>query len=78
MLGISTYKKSINKELKYNSHSIKSLAKKYYDLAENLRNNFKYKEAIEKYLNSILIDRNNYDSYLGIAFTYKNLYKSNK
>ena len=55
-----------------------SLAKIYFSEAEELRINKKFKEAIDKYLHSILINRNNHTSYIGLAIAYKNLKKYNK
>ena len=49
------------------------ISKKYFTLAEEFRKNNQYKESIENYLNSILIDRENSDSYIGLALSYKNL-----
>lgn len=42
-------------------------------LADALRKNCSYKEAAQKYLNSMLIDRNNADTYFGLGVCYKNL-----
>ena len=61
---IQTKRKSTSK--------LDSLAEKFFIKAEKLRNKYKYKESVENYLNSILIDRNNSVSYLGIAISYKN------
>lgn len=78
-MGISTYKKPENiKNAENQPSSIKVMARKYFALAEDLRNNNKYKESVENYLNSILIDRNNIVSFLGAALSYKNLRKYNK
>ena len=56
------------------------ISKKYFILAEEFRKNNQYKESVENYLNSILIDRENSDSYIGLALSYKNLknYKNRK
>ena len=50
-----------------------SLAEIYFTQAEELRCNSQFKEAIDKYLHSILINRTNPTSYLGLALSYKNL-----
>ena len=55
-----------------------SLAQIYFSEAEELRLNKKFKEAIDKYLHSILINRNNHTSYIGLAIAYKNLKNYNK
>ena len=49
------------------------ISEKYFTLAEEFRKNNQYKESVENYLNSILIDRENSDSYIGLALSYKNL-----
>jgi len=54
------------------------LAQEYFDRAEELRCGNKHKEAIDNYLHSILINRNNATSYLGLALAYKNLKNYNK
>ena len=46
--------------------------------ADLLRAQASFKEAAGAYLNSILIDRNNADTYLGLGICYKNLGKTNK
>ena len=74
VLGISTYKKSEKIEkIEQNSRTIRAAAQKYFAMAENQRNSFQYKESVENYLTSILIDRNNVVSYKGAALSYKNL-----
>lgn len=50
-----------------------SLAEIYFLEAEELRSNSCFKEAVDKYLHSILINRTNPTSYLGLALSYKNL-----
>lgn len=50
-----------------------SLAEIYFNQAEELRCNSQFKEAVDKYLHSILINRTNPTSYLGLALSYKNL-----
>lgn len=55
-----------------------SIAQKYYLKAEELRQNLRYKESVDSYLQSILMDRENYTSYLGLAIAYKNLKNYNK
>ena len=55
-----------------------SLAKIYFDEAEKIRCNNKYKEAVDRYLHSILINKNNPTPYLGLALSYKNLKNYNK
>lgn len=42
-------------------------------IADALRKNCSFKEAVSNYLNAMLIDRNNADSYLGLGICYKNL-----
>ena len=46
---------------------------KFFALAEEFRKNNQYKESVENYLNTILINRTNPASYLGLAISYKNL-----
>ncbi len=50
-----------------------SLAQNYFSQAEELRLNNKYKESVESYLISIMMNRNNAASYLGLGIAYKNL-----
>ena len=50
-----------------------SLAETYFMQAEELRLENKHKEAIDKYLHSILINKNNPASYLGLAIAYKSV-----
>ena len=64
-LTIEENKKSEIKEL--------SLAEIYFTQAEELRCNSQFKESIDKYLHSILMNRTNPTSYLGLALSYKNL-----
>ena len=45
----------------------------FFALAEEFRKNSQYKESVENYLKSILINRENPASYLGLALSYKNL-----
>ena len=61
-----------------NDNKILSEAQKYFNHAEKLRQELKYKESVEKYLYSIMMDRENYNSYLGLAISYKNLKSYNK
>ena len=72
-MGINTTKKQNNLSVQREPDSVKKMAQVYFVLAENLRNRFKYKESLENYLKSILIDRNNVFSYIGAAISYKNL-----
>lgn len=72
-MGINTYNRPAVISKNNAVRDISDMAKKYFTLAEELRNNLKYKESVENYLHSILIDRNNPISYLGIALSYKNL-----
>lgn len=46
--------------------------------ADTLRAKDFYKEAVSTYLNSILLDRNNSDTYLGLGICYKKLGKNKK
>jgi superkiller protein 3 len=46
--------------------------------ADTLRAQDSFKEAVGSYLNSILIDRNNADTYFGLGVCYKNLGKTKK
>lgn len=55
------------------NNSSVSLAQAYFTQAEEYRINNQYKEAIDKYLHSILANRNNPTSYIGLALSYKNL-----
>ena len=52
---------------------VKKSAYNYYRQAERLRNRNKYKEAVEKYLKSIFMNRNNASSYMGLGLAYKNI-----
>ncbi len=53
-------------------------AQEYFLKAEELRQNLKYKESVENYLYSLLMNKENYSSYLGLALSYKNLKNYNK
>ncbi len=53
--------------------NIMAVAQEYLMQAEKLRKKNKYKESVENYLHSIMINRSNPDSYLGLAISYKNL-----
>ncbi len=50
-----------------------SLDKIYFEQAEELRMNNQYKEAVDRYLHSILINKNNPTPYMGLALSYKKL-----
>ena len=50
----------------------------FYDKANALRLDNLYKEAVQNYLNAILIDRNNAESYFGLGICYKNLNQYSK
>ena len=65
-------------QIKHSEKEDNSLAQIYFSEAEELRYNKKFKEAIDKYLHSILINRNNYKTYIGLALAYKNLKEYNK
>jgi tetratricopeptide (TPR) repeat protein len=56
-----------------NRNKEKSLAETYFMQAEELRLENKNKEAIDKYLHSLLINKNNPASYLGLAIAYKSI-----
>lgn len=49
------------------------IAKEYLMSAEKLRKKNKYKESVENYLKSVMINRTNPDAYIGLAMSYKNL-----
>ena len=49
--------------------------KEFQNKADLLRTKKSFKEAISAYLNSVLMDRNNPDTYLGLGICYKNLGK---
>ena len=51
---------------------------KFYEKANELRLENMFKEAISNYLNAILIDRNNAESYYGLGVCYKNLQNFSK
>ncbi|MDD3437143.1 MAG: tetratricopeptide repeat protein [Candidatus Gastranaerophilales bacterium] len=55
-----------------------SMAYQLYVKADALRLANYYKEAVGRYLNSILIDRDNADAYYGLGICYKNLNKFQK
>ena len=55
-----------------------SLAEKYFMQAEELRQENKYKESIDRYLHSILINKENATSYIGLAIAYKQIKNYNK
>ena len=59
------------KNIKQNTET--SLAEKYFTQAEELRLKNKNKEAIDKYLHSILINKDNPTSYLGLGIAYKSI-----
>jgi tetratricopeptide (TPR) repeat protein len=71
------HKNSTIENLNYSGEN-NSLAKDYFMQAEELRQNNKYKESIDRYLHSILINKNNPTSYIGIAIAYKQLKNYNK
>ena len=50
------------KQAQKNEDNIVTAAQKYFAHAEKLRLEFKYEESVKNYLNSIIIDRNNYTS----------------
>lgn len=52
---------------------IKGMAQKLFSKANNLRAESKYKDAIREYLNSIMLNRNNPEAYLGLGMVYKEL-----
>ena len=56
----------------------KKQQKELQSKADLLRTKNFYREAIPNYLNSILIDRNNAETYLGVGICYKNLGKTKK
>ncbi|MBQ3642891.1 tetratricopeptide repeat protein [bacterium] len=56
-----------------NSKKIADTAKKYLLLAEEQRNENRHQDAVKNYLLSILMDKNNPVSYIGLADAYKNL-----
>ena len=53
-------------------------AESFYKKADALRLDNLHKEAISNYLNAILIDRKNADSYYGLGICYKHLKKYSK
>ena len=56
-----------------NTDDKKSLAEYFFMQAEELRQESKYKESIDRYLHSILADKNNPTPYIGLAISYKQL-----
>ena len=56
-----------------NQNTETSLAETYFTQAEELRLKNKNKEAIDKYLHSILINKDNATSYLGLGIAYKSI-----
>ena len=52
--------------------------KELNDKANLMRTKNSFKEAVGYYLNSVLLDRNNAESYFGLGVCYKNLGKINK
>ena len=75
-MGINTNSK--HKKINKTATQDISLAQIYFMQAEELRCNNKFKEAIDRYLHSILINRNNHTSYVGLAIAYKSLKNYNK
>ena len=57
--------------LKENNNMPNSL--KYMTMADDLRNNGEYKKAVSCYLQSIMLERTNTESYLGLGISYKYL-----
>ena len=53
----------------------KKMQENLLEKAELLRANDSFKEAASTYLNSILLERNNADTYLGLGICYKNMGK---
>ena len=74
----------MSKGLNNKSHNItssveeNSLDKIYFEQAEELRMNNRYKESIDRYLRSILINKSNKTPYIGLALSYKKLKKYTK
>lgn len=56
----------------------KALPAKLREQADKLRIKNSYKEAVGKYLNSVMLDRNNAQTYYGLGLCYKNLGKNQK
>ena len=68
-----------NEKAKYMSAPAgKSLTKTLQEKADLLRAKDSFKEAAGTYLNSILMDRNNSETYLGLGICYKNMGKIKK
>lgn len=67
--GYSNNQKNIDESVSQGN----SLAEIYYEQAEELRLNNHLKEAVDRYLHSILINKNNPIPYIGLALSYKSL-----
>ena len=52
--------------------------KQLQNKADLLRTKSSFQEAVSAYLNSVLLDRNNPETYLGLGICYKNLGKTKK
>lgn len=55
-----------------------SVSMQYFEQAQQLSAMNKHKDALDKYLYSLLMNKENPDAYLGLAITYKNLQNYNK
>lgn len=55
-----------------------SLSQKLSEQADKLRLTDSYKQAAGKYINSIMIDKTNPNTYFGLAMCYKNMGKTEK
>jgi len=64
---------SKSENLSYNLHSKTKLAASFSLKADNLREKNLYKEAVAIYLNAILLNREDVNSYYGLGICYKNL-----
>ena len=62
-----------NKNVIENSEGKTSLAQVYLEQAEEYRISNKHREAVDRYLHSILINKENPTPYIGLALSYKSL-----
>ena len=55
-----------------------SVSRQYFEQAQELSALNRHKDALDKYLYSLLMNKENPDAYLGLAISYKNLQNYNK
>ena len=72
-LNRNFYKPTGRLKLNYTVKTYSNPENSFFEKADELRRKNMYKEAVANYLNAILIDRKNAESYYGLGVCYKNL-----